>query len=268
MATMQRREADLSAILSFGLVLVPLGTQIVARLLDPWYGGYTTIFNGEAGFIELGTAAILIAVVVLMVRIGRDLHRAGETANAVLALLLAFGAFLFMGEEISWGQWLFHWDSPDWFLTYNEQGETNLHNLVFVKKDIPKWIVVAGIAAFGLVLPLRGFRTSGRIGPFDANMLPTVVCVPTALVVVLMHVAVKLVWWIGGIELEPLIGIDLREATEFYIALFGLVYAMSLAIRIRAASLQSSAARAVRRQNAIAGSAARGRSASLTGKPR
>lgn len=265
---MDRREADLSATMSIGLVLVPLAVQVIARLLDPWYGGYTTLFNGEAGFIELGTAAMLVAVVVLMVRIGRDLRRGGETANAVLALVLAFGAFLFMGEEISWGQWLFHWDSPAWFLTYNEQGETNLHNLVFVKKDIPKWIVVAGIAAFGLVLPLRGFRTSGRIGPFDAKMLPTMVCVPTALVVVVMHVAVKLVWWIGGIELEPLVGIDLREATEFYIALFGLVYAMSLAIRIRAASLHTSAARGVRRQDAVPGTAARNRSASLTGKPR
>ena len=265
---MDRREADLSATLAVGLVLVPLGTQVLARLLDPWYGAYTTIFNGEAGFIELGTAALLVAVAVLLARLGLGLWRADERANGLLALSLAFGAFLFMGEEISWGQWLFHWDSPDWFLTYNAQGETNLHNLVFVKKDIPKWIVVAGIAAFGLVLPLRGFRAAGRIGPFDAKMLPTVVCVPAAVVVVIMHVVVTLVWWIGGIELEPLLGIDLREATEFYIALFGLVYAMSLAIRIRAASLQTSAARGVRRQDGIAATAARGRSASATGKPR
>ncbi|MET4700113.1 hypothetical protein ABIE65_003152 [Constrictibacter sp. MBR-5] len=231
---MDRRETDLSAAVYMGLVLVPLAAQVVARLLDPWYGGYVAMFNGEAGFIELGTAALLFAATLLLARTSRRLWRDGERANAILAAILAFGAFVVMGEEVSWGQWLFHWDSPDWFLTHNEQGETNLHNLAFVKKDIPKWLVVIGIAVFGVVMPMRGSRREGRIGPFDGKMLPTTVCVPVALVVAVSHVVVKLFWWIGSIELEPLIGIDVREATEFYIALFGLIYAMSLGVRLQA----------------------------------
>lgn len=229
---MDRRPVDLPAKTYLGLVLVPLLIQPVARLLDPWYGGYKTIFNGEAGFIELGTAAMLLAAAIILARLARRLYRNGETANAVLAGILAFGAFFVMGEEISWGQWLFHWDSPEWFLANNDQGETNFHNLAFVKKDIPKWIVVAGIAVFGILMPLRGRHLGRRIGPFDAKMLPTHVCVPVALVVVISHLAVKFVWWFGGLELEPMIGIDVREATEFYIALFGLVYAMSLTVRL------------------------------------
>ena len=250
---MDRREADLSATVSIRLVLVPLTIQLLARLLDPWYGAYTTLFNGEAGFIELGTAAMLLAGSILLARIAARLLRDGERANGILAAVLAFGAFLVMGEEISWGQWLFHWNSPEWFLQYNDQGETNLHNLVFVKKDIPKWVVVIGIAVFGLFLPLRGGPTAGRIGPFDAKMLPTAACVPAALVVVVSHVMVKVLWWFGGIELEPLLGIDVREATEFYVALFGLTYAMSLWIRLHAMSALGGARAADRREPSPAG---------------
>ena len=229
---MDRREVDLSATVYIGLVLIPLVTQVVARLLDPWHGAYVAIFNGESGFIELGTAAMLLAASIILSRQALLLYRDGQKANAVLAGILAFGAFVVMGEEVSWGQWLFHWDSPDWFLEHNQQGETNLHNLVFVKKDIPKWLVVIGMAVFGLIMPLRGRHRGGRIGPFDSKMLPTLACVPVAIVVVFSHVVVKIVWWLGDVELEPLIGIDVREATEFYIALFGLIYAMSLAVRL------------------------------------
>lgn len=43
-----------------------------------------------------------------------------------LALILIFGA----GEEISWGQRIFKWDTPDAFAE-NEQQETSIHNLPF-----------------------------------------------------------------------------------------------------------------------------------------
>ena len=216
-----------------------------------------------------GSTRDLFAATLLLARTSRRLWRDGERANAILAAILAFGAFVVMGEEVSWGQWLFHWDSPDWFLTHNEQGETNLHNLAFVKKDIPKWLVVIGIAVFGLVMPMRGTRRDGRLGPFDAKMLPTTVCVPVALVVVACHDVAKLFWWVGSIELEPLIGIDVREATEFYIALFGLIYAMSLGVRLQAldsgqqvGSTPRQAGHPAPRETSVA----KARSASLPGK--
>jgi hypothetical protein len=230
---MDRRNADLPATVFLGLVLVPLFAQAAVRLLDPGMEVYKAIFNGEMGFIELGTAAMLLAAAVILAQEARRLFRNGERWNGWLAAILAFGAFLVMGEEISWGQWFFHWDSPEWFLEHNAQGETNLHNLVFVKKDIPKWLVVIGIAVFGLVMPFLKGASRRRIGPFDRKMLPTAVCAPVAFVVVASHVVVKLLWWILGLELEPLIGIDVREATEFYIALFGLIYALSLRLRLQ-----------------------------------
>ncbi|MFN4089047.1 MAG: hypothetical protein ACK4QW_08405 [Alphaproteobacteria bacterium] len=229
---MDRRNADLPAPVYLGLVLVPLVAQVTVRLLDPGLRTYKTIFNGELGFIELGTAALLLVAVVLLALQSRRMFVHGERWNGALLAVLAVGGFLFMGEEISWGQWFFRWDSPDWFLQHNAQGETNLHNLTFVKKDIAKWIVVLGIAVFGLIMPLRGGPRVGRIGPFDRRLLPTHACVPVAALVVASHLVVKLTWWFMGLELEPLIGIDVREATEFYVAMFGLIYALSLRQRL------------------------------------
>ena len=52
-------------------------------------------------------------------------HRAIKMATL---LLFTFGMLLIALEELSWGQQLFKWESPQLFLEINTQGETNLHN--------------------------------------------------------------------------------------------------------------------------------------------
>jgi hypothetical protein len=32
-------------------------------------------------------------------------------------------------DEIAWGQKIFHWETPDWVASWNQQGETTLHNV-------------------------------------------------------------------------------------------------------------------------------------------
>ncbi len=61
--------------------------------------------------------------------------------TALLGLVFFFGA----GEEISWGQRIFHVQSSDFFLQNNAQGETNLHNLVVGGKKINKLVFGIGL---------------------------------------------------------------------------------------------------------------------------
>jgi hypothetical protein len=42
--------------------------------------------------------------------------------------LLALIVFLMAGEELSWGQRIFHWQTSNYFAQRNEQNETNLHD--------------------------------------------------------------------------------------------------------------------------------------------
>ena len=43
--------------------------------------------------------------------------------------ILAVLAFVFLGEEISWGQRVFGWETPQAIGEFNKQNETNFHNL-------------------------------------------------------------------------------------------------------------------------------------------
>ena len=43
--------------------------------------------------------------------------------------LLSLGLFFVAMEEVSWGQWIFFFKTPESFEHLNRQGETNLHNL-------------------------------------------------------------------------------------------------------------------------------------------
>jgi hypothetical protein len=48
-------------------------------------------------------------------------------------LIFSLGCALIALEEISWGQHIFKWVSPDWFSNSNLQKETNLHNLAAIQ---------------------------------------------------------------------------------------------------------------------------------------
>ncbi len=55
-------------------------------------------------------------------------------------LLMALGLFFGFGEEISWGQRIFSIPSNDFFIKYNSQNETNIHNFIVADVKINKLI--------------------------------------------------------------------------------------------------------------------------------
>jgi len=61
-------------------------------------------------------------------------------------------------EEISWGQQLFNWQSPEFFLHNSLQGETNFHNLLTGPvstplKDTIRILLGTGLWAYGILYP-------------------------------------------------------------------------------------------------------------------
>ena len=70
----------------------------------------------------------------------------------MFAALVALFCLFVAGEEVSWGQRLLGFDSPEFFLANNFQQEMTLHNLPqsFVS---PKWILIIVLASYGLLLP-------------------------------------------------------------------------------------------------------------------
>jgi len=80
--------------------------------------------------VEIGTFLLLLVAAVQSFNLARRLARSGERLlwrafYLVFAVLLLLTAM----EEISWGQWFFHFHTPDSISRINTQHEFNLHNL-------------------------------------------------------------------------------------------------------------------------------------------
>lgn len=68
----------------------------------------------------------------------------------------------YVGEDLNWGQHYFGWTAPDYFMKYNREHETNLHNMSpLLFNRVPRelmhaWLVVACILVpLGWTLPKR-----------------------------------------------------------------------------------------------------------------
>ena len=111
------------------------------------------------GFLLLFSAAIL-------------LWKAARLQGAARVTLLmrtgAVGLFLLSMEEMSWGQMIFNWDTPELMNEHNIQHETNLHNLSFLNAHT--WTIAAcvftllfGLAVAGFLLRRRGILVFGSL---------------------------------------------------------------------------------------------------------
>lgn len=92
--------------------------------------------------------------------------------TALLGLLFLFGA----GEEISWGQRVFKFESSEWFLTRNYQSEINVHNLLVKGKKLNRLIFSTGLGLAVLfylfVLTPLYKRTKGFARIVDSLAIP------------------------------------------------------------------------------------------------
>lgn len=70
-----------------------------------------------------------IVGVVLMVMTARRYFQHNMKLAGVFAIIIALVLFVMAGEEMSWGQRIFRWDTPESMKGINQQKEMNLHNL-------------------------------------------------------------------------------------------------------------------------------------------
>lgn len=137
---------------------------------------FATGFAVEDGPIEYGTAlSLFMASLVLFWRASR----LGRTARIGAALLVGFYGVVFIfgaGEEISWGQRIFGWDTTGYFLEHNRQMETNLHNLAFGEEQLAKTlfgsVLTTVLLLYLIVLPLLYPRVRWIATISDALMVP------------------------------------------------------------------------------------------------
>lgn len=116
------------------------------------------VFAAEDRLVEYGTALfLLVASVILVMHAVRMRGRAAGLAVG-LTLFYALLFFLAAGEEISWGQRIFGWESSEFFAENNKQNETNIHNLMVGDLHLAKTlfgsVLTVVILLYLVVLPL------------------------------------------------------------------------------------------------------------------
>lgn len=208
---------------------------IVGLLAVRVYDGavYRRVFDGELGAIELATPAVLM----LAVGAGLDaLRRARATPVPWLRgwiLCVTAGCLYFAGEELSWGQHLFGWGTPDYLERLNDQGETNLHNISSWLDQKPRLLLELWVLVGGVVLAWRRRHRPRRSDRVADWFWPGFVCFPAALLAILIRLPerVKDLTGIGPLPLE----LRWSEPQELYFGVFLLMYLASIRARLRAA---------------------------------
>lgn len=119
------------AILFSYMVLLAIDPETVNRL--GWEDG--PIETAGAVFFLAAAAGFFVASI-RTVRQSRERGKA-EVWPAVVFTLLALVMFVCFGEEISWGQRVFGWQTPSLIAALNAQNETNLHNIQAVHQWNP-----------------------------------------------------------------------------------------------------------------------------------
>ena len=186
------------------------------------------VLKGENGIIELSTAGFLFIAIgycVSSMRLSKRLDLSRYLRGWLL--LMIAGATYFALEELSYGQHIFGWGTPEGMRELNDQEETNLHNMHALFDQVPRAILTLGILVGGVVLPLyRKFRD--RALSETARFYwqwPTIDCVTIGIVVILFRPVFSL--------FDTSI-IDTGESKEQFFALFIMLYCISIHSRLKA----------------------------------
>jgi hypothetical protein len=133
------------------------------------------------GVLEFSQFLTMIAAFAMAVRLlFRPFVRRRPLVLAA-TIIAALSSLFIAGEEMSWGQHFFHWNTPEYWAAVNVDDETNLHKTYDIFDKIPRVTLELGVLIGGILIPAAAwFRPQIRASRF-ALFFPAAALVPTAL---------------------------------------------------------------------------------------
>jgi len=185
------------------------------------------------GIVENLTVAFLVVAVI----VGLWLLIARQFPDRWLGLwvaLLTLGCIYFAGEEASWGQHIIGWATPETWAAINDQQETNIHNTIGLFDQAPRMALAIGALVGGVIVPLLRRRSpddNAKFWKVHPWYWATLVCAPSAILAIGISLPGKLAVKLGA-EIPHIIRIAPGECKELYLALFLMLYMLSLSKRM------------------------------------
>ncbi|WP_334149813.1 hypothetical protein [Hyphomicrobium sp.] len=182
------------------------------------------------GFLELTQFLLAGAAAILCFHaLGYGVVK-GSRLLWVLVLLFGLAAFYIAGEEHSWGQHFFNWNTPSYWSELNRQQETNLHNTSAWFNQRPKLVFDIAMFIGGLVVPLIQLRTGPFRQPLVQLLTPSLAIATPALIAI----AFKIVDDVGKGGLVDSFYIRPSEVVETFQYLYMFYYVIVLRRRLGA----------------------------------
>ena len=212
------------------LVAAPLvlPALYLVRYLDLDF--YLNWMEGERGIIENLAPLILLPAIFCGIAMWRRRRAFPSSWIAVWFVLHGLGAFFFAGEEISWGQHFFSWQTPAMIGELNDQNETILHNMSSWLDQKPRIALWVWAVMGGFIAPLLiGLGIIRLHGPQDWRywVMPPGACMPAGLLVGTVRLPEYLSFYLG---VSPPFPFDIRasELQELFLTMFLSFYLVSV----------------------------------------
>ena len=208
---------------------------------------FINFFQGENVIIENGTFIILLFAIIISISSLKKIKEKFKKKNLLLIIILfTLGLIYFAGEEINWGQHWFHWEATKFFESYNDQyiggtSETNFHNISSWFDQKPRILLTFFVLFGGIFCPFY-FIINKNTNNFKYWIFPNIYCFPTALICLFFYLLDNsykfLCYGRPGIDISckyipSLLHFRTSEIIELYIALFLLIYILSINLRLK-----------------------------------
>mgnify|MGYP001196441053 CR=1 FL=1 len=127
-------------------------------------GGYNAKIWNENGLIEnIQVLLLIFSLINIIITIYHNKNYNNDFILKYFLILYLLSVLYFLGEEISWGQHILEWDSNEFFLTYNSQKETNIHNISNLFNEIPKTFLTLWCGLSFLLFKYLSFFNMNKI---------------------------------------------------------------------------------------------------------
>jgi len=186
------------------------------------------LINREGGLVELGTPLLYVPAVIAGLFCIKHLKKLPAKWLMVWLMLVTAASFYIGGEEISWGQQLFYWQTPEYMNEINDQEETNIHNISSWFDQKPRillelWVLIGGIFV-PLMLVIR--KTGYSRDNWRYWFWPGAACIPTGVIAIVVKLPERFRDFLG-VELPYHLHIRYSEIQELYFAYFLMVYLLA-----------------------------------------
>jgi len=159
------------------IVLVPIVATFVVIAAAPFPRLFLWLVDEDA-LLEWLQFIFLLPASLLFAWISTRLLRTGPRWLGMLYALLALGAFFLAGEEISWGQRIFGWRTPEALEAVNAQHEISVHNIFGFHQLFIYAAMLGGM--YGALVPLvrLAFSADRRRSLVGYLLVPPLCLVP------------------------------------------------------------------------------------------